>query len=194
MEVDARRRQLIEVAGEAFARGPYEQVSVEEIADAAGVSRGLLYHYFPGKRALYLEVIRQGVSALLSAMTPPQRVSADDELRLALNAYVRHARGKSYPFQTVLRTSSFSDPEVDAIVETFRQTMLQRILVGLPAAARFNPATSLAVRGWIGYVETLTVRWLERPDVPQDTLIELLARPLRSIIAESRALAGVYAI
>jgi AcrR family transcriptional regulator len=190
MEVDARRRQLIEAAGDAFGHRPYEQVSVEEIADAAGVSRGLLYHYFPGKRALYLEVIRHGVSALLIAMSQPQRMSADDELRLALDAYVRHARSRSYPFGTVLH----ADREVDAIVETFRQSLLARILVGLPTTARRNPATSLAIRGWMGYVETLTVSWLEHPDIPQDALIELLARPLRLIIAEARALAGLRAI
>ena len=190
MEVDARRRQLIEVAGDAFGHRPYEQVSVEEIADAAGVSRGLLYHYFPGKRALYLEVIRHGVSALLTTMTAPQRVSAGDELRIALDAYVKHARSQSYPFGSVLR----SDPEVDAIVETLRQSLLKRILAGLPATARQNPAMSLAIRGWIGYVETLTISWLEHPDIPQNALIELLARPLQPIMTQALALTGLHTI
>src|ERR1700730_8424156 len=110
MEVDARRRQLIEVAGDAFGHRPYEQVSVEEIADAARVSRGLLYHYFPGKRALYLDVIRTGVEALLDAMTPPKPLGDEQELRRALRAYVAHALSHRYPFGTVLHASPLSDP------------------------------------------------------------------------------------
>src|SRR3981189_2802933 len=88
LEGDARRAQLIEGATERLGQRPYEQVSVEDIADAAGVSRGLLYHYFPGKRSLYVAVIRAGIARLIDATTPPDDLPPDEQLRHSLDAYI----------------------------------------------------------------------------------------------------------
>src|SRR6266480_4589396 len=59
LDIDVRRQQLVEIGSELFAKRPYDEVWVEEIAAAAGVSRGLLYHYFPTKRDFFVAVVRQ---------------------------------------------------------------------------------------------------------------------------------------
>src|SRR5690349_6802608 len=59
LSVDERREQLIAVALELFSLRPPEEVSIDDIAAAAGASRPLVYHYFPGKQALYEESLRR---------------------------------------------------------------------------------------------------------------------------------------
>lgn len=63
LATDARREQLLEVGASVFARHPYESVAITDIARLAGVSRGLLYHYFPGKRDFAVAITQHACSA-----------------------------------------------------------------------------------------------------------------------------------
>jgi AcrR family transcriptional regulator len=187
LEVDARRAQLLEVATERFGQRPYEQVSVEDIADAAGVSRGLLYHYFPGKRSLYLAVIRAGIDRLIDATTPPDDLAPGEQVRYSLDAYISHALYQPHPYQMALHASSFSDHEVYALVESARTALVDRVLASLDPRDR-GAAVELALHGWVGYVESVCLRWLAHQHVPRETLVELMARPLRPILTYARKL------
>jgi AcrR family transcriptional regulator len=187
LEVDARRAQLLEVATERFGQRPYDQVSVEDIADAAGVSRGLLYHYFPGKRSLYLAVLRAGIARLIDATTPPDDLPPGEQLRYSLDAYVGHALYQKHPYQMALHASSFSDHEVDALVDSARTALVHRVLATLDPADR-SAAVELALHGWVGYVESICLRWLAQKHLPRETLVELMAHPLRPILTHARKL------
>jgi len=187
LEVDARRAQLLEVATERFGQRPYDQVSVEDIADAAGVSRGLLYHYFPGKRSLYIAVIRAGTDRLIDATTPPDDLRPGEQLRYSLDAYVGHALYQKHPYQMALHASSFSDHEVHALVDSARTALVDRVLTSLDPSDR-GAAVELAVHGWVGYVESICLRWLAHQHVPRETLVELMARPLGPIVTDARKL------
>ena len=187
LEVDARRAQLLEVATERFGQRPYDQVSVEDIADAAGVSRGLLYHYFPGKRSLYIAVIRAGIARLIDATTPPDDLRPGEQLRYSLDAYVGHALYQKHPYQMALHASSFSDHEVHALVDSARTALVDRVLTSLDPSDR-GAAVELAVHGWVGYVESICLRWLAHQHVPRKTLVELMARPLGPIVTDARKL------
>jgi AcrR family transcriptional regulator len=187
LEVDARRAQLLEVASERFGQRPYDQISVEDIADAAGVSRGLLYHYFPGKRALYLAVIEAGIAVLLDAMRAPDDLSPDEQLRLGLDAYISHSVYQKHPYQMALHASASSDPEAHALVQAARDAIVDRTLAFLDAAER-TAAVNLAIHGWVGYIEATCLRWLDHQDVSRQTLIELMARPLHAVLLQARGL------
>jgi AcrR family transcriptional regulator len=187
LEVDARRAQLLDVATERFGQRPYDQVSVEDIADAAGVSRGLLYHYFPGKRSLYVAVIHAGIARLIDATTPPDDLPPGEQLRYSLDAYVSHALYQSHPYQMALHASSLSDREVHALVDSARAALVDRVLASLDPADR-SAAVELAVHGWVGYVESICLRWLVHKHVPRETLVELMARALGPILAHAREL------
>jgi AcrR family transcriptional regulator len=187
LEVDARRAQLLEIATERFGRRPYDQVSVEDIAEAARVSRGLLYHYFPGKRSLYIAVIGAGIDRLIEATTPPDDLPPGEQLRYSLDAYISHALYQEHPYQMALHASSFSDHEVHALVDSARSTLVDRVVASLDARDR-SAAVELAVHGWVGYVESICVRWLAHTHVPRETLVELMARPLGAILTQARKL------
>jgi AcrR family transcriptional regulator len=187
LEVDARRSQLLEVATERFGQRPYDQVSVEDIADAAGVSRGLLYHYFPGKRSLHSAVVRAGIDRLIEATTPPADLSPREQLRYSLDAYISHALYQEHPYQMALHASSFSDREVHALVDSARAALVDRVLASLDPADR-SAAVELALHGWVGYVESICLRWLAHQHVPREILVELMAQPLRPMLAHAREL------
>ncbi|MEK8174289.1 helix-turn-helix domain-containing protein [Streptomyces sp. M19] len=73
MEPDARRAEILAVARRRFGAHSYASVSTSDIAAEAGVARGLINHYFGGKRQLYLEVVRQMmvIPASVSERLPP---------------------------------------------------------------------------------------------------------------------------
>lgn len=71
LSVDERREQLITVALELFSARPPEEVSIDDIAAAAGASRPLVYHYFPGKQAIYEESLRRAGHELAGRFEEP---------------------------------------------------------------------------------------------------------------------------
>ena len=117
LSTDARREQLVALGVEMFSERPFDDVSIDDIAAAAGISKGLLYHYFPSKRDFYVAVVRhsaeemQAVTESDPALPPIARLA--DGLDRYLEYVATHARG----FATVLRAGIGSDPEVAAIVE-----------------------------------------------------------------------------
>src|SRR4051795_6504738 len=94
---DARRAELLRAGERVFAESAYEDVSIEQIAEAAGVSKNLLYHYFSGKRELYLETIRAASREMLARTAPDMRLEPITGLRRSIDqhlAYVEeHAAG-----------------------------------------------------------------------------------------------------
>src|SRR2546421_11700069 len=65
---EATRGQLISIATRLFAEGGYEDTSIEAVLREAGVSRGSLYHHFPGKEALF-EAVAEAVETSVGEQT-----------------------------------------------------------------------------------------------------------------------------
>jgi AcrR family transcriptional regulator len=166
LEHDERRAQILDVARRLFSERPYAAVSAAEIAAEAGVARGLLHHYFGGKRDLYLEV----VASIVSVPAHPLPAGSTADLRRAISdgadrwiEMIERNRGTwlaAHGAQGIGR-----DPEVEAILERAREQTID----GLIAAARpgADPAAAPAalravLRSYSGLVEAASVEWLER--------------------------------
>jgi AcrR family transcriptional regulator len=89
---DDRRNELLSLGAEVFGQRPYDEVRIDEIAERAGVSRALMYHYFPDKRAFFAAVVRAEDEKLFEATnTPPQPGERlFDQLRAGVLAYVEY--------------------------------------------------------------------------------------------------------
>jgi AcrR family transcriptional regulator len=183
LSLDARREQLVRLGTDIFAQRPFEEISIEDIAAAAGVSKGLLYHYFPSKRDFYVEVVRQA-SAQMERMTAtdpelPPRARLERGVEQYLDYVAGHARG----YATVLRAGIGADPEVLALVEAARARMGDRILAGMQFVGPEPPAVlRLAVRGWVGFAEAAALDWLEHGGLGREELGALLVRTLRGAL------------
>lgn len=189
LDNEARRAQLLALARQVFTARSYDEVAIDDLAREAGISKGLLYHYFPTKRDLYVTVLRQiadelvaRVTATSDALPPVERV------RAGLDAYLGFVAGHSRAFVALLRGGIGSDPEVAGVVEATREAFFRRFLDDSPFEAMLgaSPVLRLAIRGWIGFVEATSLEWAEAPAVPQAELRELLV----AVLVEALRLGG----
>jgi AcrR family transcriptional regulator len=185
LDNDQRRAQLLALARRAFSDRAYDDVSIDDLARGAGISKGLLYHYFPTKRDLYVAGLREISDELLDAITRvPDNLAPVDRIRAGLEAYLDHVARHSQAFLALMRGGIGSDPEVAAVVDNVRTRLFAKFLTGPPFAsllagdARFE----IAVRGWIGFVEASSIDWCANPRLSRAELRELLTQVLSEIL------------
>ena len=190
LETDERRAQLLELARRVFTERSYDDVSIDDIAVAAGISKGLLYHYFPTKRDLYVAGLRETsrelvstVSAAIDDSQPPA-----ERVRAALDAYLEHVAAVGGAFVALMRGGVGSDPEVADVVESTRRAFLDQFAQRSPlsAALTSHPLLRLAVRGWIGMVEATSIEWVSQPTVPRAAVRDMLVENLLAVLASTR--------
>lgn len=205
LENDQRRAQLLELAKRAFSEQSYDEVSIDDLARQAKISKGLLYHYFPTKRDLYVAGLTEIADEIVAAIVEiPEDAPPIERVRMGLDAYLGHVMEHSRAFVALMRGGIGSDPEVVAVVESVRSRLFQRLLAGsalvLPVAApaatpaatsattpsaamaTIDPRFEIAVRGWIGFVEAASIDWCANPRLSRGELRELLAQILFEVM------------
>ena len=180
--MEDRRAQLIQTGAELFSARAYDEISIDDIAAAAGISKGLLYHYFSGKRGLYVEVVRAESERLLEVTD----VGGEDPTRAGLDALLDYVAQHAGAWAALMRGGVGSDVEVAAILDDTRAAMADRVLARHWTDRRpAPPALRTAVRGWQGFVEAATLDWIERGDLDRAVLRELLALALDGAVEAS---------
>jgi len=177
LDVEERRRQLVELGVKLFSARTYDEVSIDELARAAGISKGLLYHYFPTKRDFYVATVRDAAKDLLDRTFLPSDMGSLERLQGGLDAFLDYVADHGTAYMSLLRSGIGADLEVARIVDETRQAFSARLIEGLPEGP--GPVMRLALRGWVGFVEAATVDWLgsarpiERAKL-RDILVEVL--------------------
>ncbi len=186
LDNDERRAQLLALARKAFSDRSYDDVSVDDLAREARISKGLLYHYFPTKRDLYVAGLREIADELVEKITSqrPKDANPVERVRAGLDAYLQHISVHSRAFVSLMRGGIGSDPEVAKIVDGVRQRMIDMFIEESPISnliandARFH----VTVRGWIGFVEGATLDWCEHQRMSRTAMVELLTGIVSSIM------------
>lgn len=186
LQVDERRSQLLELGLQLFAERSVDELSIDDIARAAGISKGLLYHYFPSKRAFFLEVVRAAAGHLVDRTSAAGTEVSPVALQDGLDAYLDFVEQNARSFVALMRGGGGSDPEVLEIVETTRRSIADRIL-SLLGRQPPTPLLRTALRGWIGLVEAASLDWLERRDLPREELRALCAQMLLAALTAAGA-------
>lgn len=184
LEVDERRRQLIKVGGRLFSDRSFDDISIGDIAEAAGVSKGLLYHYFPSKRDFYVATVRTAAEQLLAAVAVAE-AGSDDPARAGIDAWLDYVGQHERGYIMLMQGGIGSDAEVRAIAEETRERFVERIVGSVENP---SPALRLAVRGWIGFVEGATLDWLRDRSVGRERLRTLLLGSLRAALTQAAEL------
>jgi AcrR family transcriptional regulator len=179
---DERREELLRAGVELFSARSYDEVSIHEIAAAVGISRGLLYHYFPSKRDFYIAGLRRAADDLLAAVAPAVRSPRGDRLTAGIDAYLGYVETHARGFVSLMRGGIGSDSEVRAIVDGVREALTVGVLEGLREAGVERPSLRLAVRGWIGFVEAVSLEWIESGEPSRDEVAELARSQLLAAI------------
>jgi AcrR family transcriptional regulator len=183
LDVDERRRQLVQLGMELFSTRAYDDVWIEEIAERAGVSRGLLYHYFPTKRDFYVAVTRAAAEEAGEETQPDPALSVPERIRANIDAFLRYAEEHSHGFLTAWRGGLAGDPEVRAIGEEARQRHATRIIGAIIGDGDPPPLLRLAVRGWVALAQEVTARWLEDGEPAREVVRDMLTGTLEGVVA-----------
>jgi AcrR family transcriptional regulator len=182
---DARRAELLRAGEHVFTEAAYDEVSIEQIAEAAGVSKNLLYHYFGGKRDLYLETIRAAVTEILIRTEPDMSLEPIPRLRASIDNHLAYVEGHADGYIKLLRGAG-GDTEVEAVVAAARQKVVKRTIASLPLnGAVPPPGLELALHGWVAFVDEVSIAWLEHPALAREDLREMLVHQFVGILAAS---------
>ncbi|MGA9749805.1 MAG: TetR/AcrR family transcriptional regulator [Nocardioides sp.] len=175
---DARRAELVEIGARHFAQRPYDEVRLDAVADEAGVSRALLYRYFPGKRALFASVYAEAAASLLSETTldDPSR-SMLEQLVAGLDAHIDYFVANRNTVLAANRALA-GDPTIQTIISDEMAELRDRLLhaSGLRGSARTT--VSPVLMSWLVFVRVLCVEWLERPAFSRTVLRDMCAGAL----------------
>lgn len=182
---DARRAELLRAGERVFTESSYEDVSIEQIADAAGVSKNLLYHYFGGKRDLYLETIRAASNEMLARTEPDLRLPPIQRLRSSIDEHLAYVEEHAQGYVKLLRGAG-GDAEVLEIVAAARRRVVDRTIATLPPAMTADPRLRIALHGWVAFIDEVSLEWVEHPTLPRVELREMLVHQFVAILGASR--------
>ena len=186
--MEERCNQLLGVAVELIATRPWDIVTMSDIAEAANVSKPLLYHYFSTKRDVYIASVRYAAEQLRRATRLDVTVPDEQRLHRLLEAHIDWIEANAFGYRTVLRGGVSGDPDVQAIVERSRSELVERIVRNM-ALERPPAALRIALRGWVGFLEGACLDWLSARDIPKSQkLVRLVATSLPAAIAAAEAL------
>jgi AcrR family transcriptional regulator len=173
LQVDERRRQLLDAGALLFAQNSFDEISMREVAAAAGVSKALLYHYFPSKIELFKAAVAEKAAELQRLIEPSGEGSPLDQLTVSLDAYLAWIEGNAQTWSKLMQSAA-TLPDARDVVEGFRRRTTDLVLAQLTGARKPRPALRTAIKGWLGYMDAAILDWTERKDLPRAKLRDLL--------------------
>ncbi|MEU7557870.1 TetR/AcrR family transcriptional regulator [Streptomyces eurythermus] len=183
MGVEERRQQLIGVALELFSQRSPDEVSIDEIATAAGISRPLVYHYFPGKLSLYEAALKRASEDLASRFDEPHEGPLGARLLRVMGRYFDFVDEHGPGFSALLRGGpAVGSSATNALIDAVRQAAYDQILSHL-GVTEASPRLELMVRSWISLAESTALIWLEGRRVPRAELEVQLVHDFAALAA-----------
>jgi AcrR family transcriptional regulator len=173
LQVDERRRQILEAGTTLFTDYAYEEITMAQIAKAAGVSKPLLYHYFASKIELFKAAVVEHADELRQLLEAPAAETPFEQIVQVLDAYLKwieqHER-----LWTKLIQSTIAVPEARQLVDEFRTSTLAELAQGITGNPEPKPALRNALHGWLGHVDAAILDWIEHHDLTRQQLRDLL--------------------
>jgi AcrR family transcriptional regulator len=181
-----RRSELLALGAEVFGQRPYDEVRIDEIAERAGVSRALMYHYFPDKRAFFAAVVRNEGERLFEATnTPPAPdLSLFEQLRAGVLAYLDYDEAHPHGAWAAYMGMGRSDPVLRGIDDVDNDRQANRIIDRI-AAALDQPLDAAAARdlrvvvyGWLAFTFEMCRQRIIDPTVDAGAVADACAHAL----------------
>jgi AcrR family transcriptional regulator len=167
---------------ELFSKYDAEDVSIDDVATAAGASRALVYHYFGGKQELYVAALRSAAEQLEARLRPTSGGPPLEELAVGLTRYFDFVEEHAAGFAALLRGGPANRTgEVGEIVEGVRQRLFRLIMNQMGVSAP-GPVLRITLRSWIASVETAGLDWLEHRDMERPKLELMLVDHMMALL------------
>jgi AcrR family transcriptional regulator len=167
-----RREQLLDSVSTLAADADVEALSVQELAAHAGVSEGLLYHYFPNKQALILAAVRRAADALMNELRAATSGGGSMEVRLfaGLAAYLDHVQAQPVGWRAALRARTGELAAISAEVEALSIALILDAL----EVTEPSEAFLLALASWGALEREACLNWLDHPAISRQAIEDLL--------------------
>jgi AcrR family transcriptional regulator len=189
MKPDSRREQLLDLGTRLLSTRSLEDLSIELLAEEAGISRGLLYHYFGNKQEFHLAVVRRVVEDLYAITAPRDIGDPLEQLAVSLGAYVDFVVDNHAGYVSLVRAAAGGNEALREIYLQARRALTDRIftIAGREQLAEYGvvdtPATRLLVEGWAAFAEEVVLGWVSDPHgLSRDELLHRLAHALPAMV------------
>jgi AcrR family transcriptional regulator len=178
---DQRRDQLLDLGTAAFAAMPYEQVTMEDIAAQAGISRALIYHYFPSKKELFAALWTRAHEQLAVHTVFDESVTIRTQIRAALDAYYAFYERNLALVLIANRSAIAADPVLREPIAAELGGLCGRLLDVLEPAGPGRDLVSAALSGWLALVREVALQWLELQRISRDCAVDLCMSALDAL-------------
>ena len=171
LDVDERRRRLLETGARVFTEHSYDDVSMSDLAREAGISKALLYHYFPSKRDFFTATLGAAAAELAAVTAPDPDLPPAEQLAGSLDAYLAWIEANADGYRRLLESAGA--PDVRSLIGEVRERTVERIVAGVSSGAP-RPALRVAVRAWLWGMDGAILDWLDLGDLDRRQVRDLL--------------------
>jgi AcrR family transcriptional regulator len=190
-----RRAELLALGAEVFGKRPYDEVRIDEIAERAGVSRALMYHYFPDKRAFFAAVVKDEADRLYSATNTPVPVGMTmfEELRAGVLAYMAYHEQNPEAAWAAYVGLGRSDPVLLGIDDEAKNRQMEHVMTRIGQVVASVPGQTLQpnverdlrviLHGWLAFTFELCRQRIMDPSTDANRLADACAHTLLDAIA-----------
>ncbi|MFF9118892.1 TetR/AcrR family transcriptional regulator [Streptomyces massasporeus] len=188
LSTEERREQLLSVGARLFSESPYDDVWIEQVAEIAGVSRGLLYHYFPTKRDFFAAVVERESERMLRMTAAVPGLPVREQLAAGLETFLEYVQAHAHGYRAFHRADAAGDQAVRRVYQRALAAQERQILAALAADPEFGPAfeerpeVRLAVRGWLAFTTAVCLEWLRGTELGRGQVRELCTRALLGVL------------
>jgi AcrR family transcriptional regulator len=182
---EQRREQLLDLGVRLLAHRSLDELSIDLLAEEAGISRGLLYHYFGNKHAFHEAVVRRAADDLIAQTAPPAEGEPMERMLTSLAAYLDYVVDNYEGYLSLVKAAAGGNEKLREIYEEARSALNSRIFREDAQGDIIpdTPATRLVVRGWSAMVEELVISWIADPrGVTREELLAIMAASLPAIV------------
>jgi AcrR family transcriptional regulator len=180
LQVDERRQQLLASGTDLFTRYAFDELSMATIAREAGVSKALLYHYFPSKADFFEATMRQAAEEIAALTEPDPDLPPAEALSASLGAFLEWIEENELAYRKLMQSAS-AIGEAVTLIEEVRTHTAGRMLAGLDPDP--TPRVRAAVRAWLWFMDGACLDWLEHRDMERTELRDLLMGALVGALA-----------
>ncbi|WP_308465776.1 TetR/AcrR family transcriptional regulator [Rathayibacter soli] len=174
---DERHAQLVAIGVAFLVENPLDALTIEELSERAGVSRGLLFHYFGSKQGLHREVVRTARDSMLRATEPLAELAPLDRLHDTLVRIVQFVRDHRGTFYSLVRGVASGATEVREVVEQARLLQAERVIaVSLELGIADSELLRIALRSWVSFAEEVLVESALGTDMRSEHIVSFLER------------------
>jgi AcrR family transcriptional regulator len=182
LDPEHRRAQILDAANAVFAERDYDDVSIEQIASSARVTRGLVHHYFGGRREVYVALLERLGAQREQELAPPAGRSARARVAHSVSRWLDWTQAnRTIWLATIARGDDIADPDIRRVVADLVQRAVALVAAHHADIAEDSPRLRYALVCWTGLNRAATRRWL-RGEATREQTHELLAETLEHVL------------